>query len=92
MPGASFQRIARDHFATLTKLVENPVTFTKFQMNRGEDQQSFVSTLLNEGEDEEIVKWSAVAMYGGGSDTVCSSNSTTSAVSKRLFTISCPIF
>ncbi|KAJ5991687.1 hypothetical protein N7451_007411 [Penicillium sp. IBT 35674x] len=70
MPGARFQRVARDHFATLTKLVENPVTFTKFQMNHDEDRQSFVSTLLKQGEEEEIVKWAAVAMYGGGSDTI----------------------
>lgn len=27
--------------------------------------------LLKQGEDEEIIEWSAVAMYGGGSDTVC---------------------
>ncbi|KAJ5523652.1 hypothetical protein N7494_010302 [Penicillium frequentans] len=70
MPGARFQRVARDHFATLTRLVENPVKFTKFQMNRDEDRQSFVSTLLKQGEEEEIVKWAAVAMYGGGSDTI----------------------
>ncbi|KAJ5134839.1 NmrA-like [Penicillium atrosanguineum] len=68
-PGAGFQRIARNHFKTLTKLAENPVKFTKFQMDRGEDQRSFVSTLLQQGEEEEIVKWSAVALYGGGSDT-----------------------
>ncbi|CAL5872702.1 uncharacterized protein PFLUO_LOCUS6969 [Penicillium psychrofluorescens] len=69
MPGANFQRVARDHFQTLTRLLENPVAFTKFQMNRGEDRQSIVSRLLKQGEDEEIVKWSALAMYGGGSDT-----------------------
>lgn len=87
MPGARFQRVARDHFATLTRLVENPVMFTKFQMNRDEDRQSFVSTLLKQGEEEEIVKWAAVAMYGGGSDTVCSNWCATLVVGKCLFTI-----
>ncbi|KAJ5148560.1 hypothetical protein N7448_000138 [Penicillium atrosanguineum] len=40
-----------------------------FKWIGGEDQRSFVSTLLQQGEEEEIVKWSAVALYGGGSDT-----------------------
>lgn len=71
MPGANFQRVARDHFRTLTRLVESPVAFTKYQIDKDEDRQSFVSTLLKQGEDEEIVKWSALAMYGGGADTVC---------------------
>ncbi|OQD85241.1 hypothetical protein PENANT_c010G09088 [Penicillium antarcticum] len=68
MPGANFQRIARDHFQTLTKLLESPFAFAKSQMSR-EDRGCFVSTLLKQGEDEDIIKWSAVAMYGGGSDT-----------------------
>jgi len=75
MPGAKFQRIARDHFQTLTRLVESPVAFTKYQIDKNEDRQCFVSTLLKQGEDEEIVKWSALAMYGGGADTVCFRNS-----------------
>jgi hypothetical protein len=74
MPGAKFQRVARDHFQTLTSLVESPVAFTKYQIDKDEDRQSFVSTLLRQGEDEEIVKWSALAMYGGGADTVCFQN------------------
>ncbi|KAJ5160072.1 uncharacterized protein N7482_007076 [Penicillium canariense] len=69
VPSGKFHRVARDHFETLTKLVENPVAFTKLQMSRGKDRQSFVSTLLKQGDDEEIVKWAAVALYGGGSDT-----------------------
>ncbi|KAJ5421624.1 hypothetical protein N7491_010069 [Penicillium cf. griseofulvum] len=69
MPGANFQRVAKEHLETITKVAESPVAFTKSQMDRGKDRQCFVSTLLRQGEDEEIVKWSAVAMYGGGSDT-----------------------
>lgn len=74
MPGAGFQRTARYYLATLKNLVENPVKFTKFQMGRGENPQSFVSTLLQQGEKEENVKWSAAGLYGGGSDTVRSNN------------------
>jgi hypothetical protein len=72
MPGANFQRVAKEHLQTITRIAEGPIAFTKSQMDRGKDRPCFVSTLLRQGEDEEIVKWSAVAMYGGGSDTVCS--------------------
>lgn len=34
-------------------------------------EDSFATTLLRQGEDEEIVKWAALAMYGAGADTVC---------------------
>ena len=75
MPGANFQKVAKDHVQTITRFAESPFAFTKAQMDRGKDRQCFVSTLLIQGEDEEIVKWSAAAMYGGAGDTVCSNNS-----------------
>lgn len=69
-PGANFKKIGRQYFDTLTKLVENPLSFTKYQMKEKKERHSFTSSLLNQGEDESIVKWSAVALYGGGADTV----------------------
>ncbi|KAK4869373.1 hypothetical protein LT330_006373 [Penicillium expansum] len=69
MPGANFQRVARDHVQTLTRFAESPLAFTKAQMDQGKDTECFVSTLLGQGEDEEIVKWAAVAIYGGAGDT-----------------------
>lgn len=74
MPGANFQKVAKDHVQTITRFAESPFAFTKAQMDRGKDRQCFVSTLLRQGEDEEIVKWSAAAMYGGAGDTVCSND------------------
>ncbi|KAJ5242058.1 uncharacterized protein N7469_000385 [Penicillium citrinum] len=68
-PGANFKKIGRQYFDTLTKLVENPLSFTKYQMKEKKERHSFTSSLLNQGEDESIVKWSAVALYGGGADT-----------------------
>ncbi|KAJ5109988.1 hypothetical protein N7532_002633 [Penicillium argentinense] len=68
-PGAKFQKTARYYLETLTQLVENPVAFTKYQMSEKKENKSFTSALLSQGEDEEIVKWSAVALYGGGADT-----------------------
>lgn len=88
MPGANFQRVARDHVQTLTRFAESPLAFTKAQMDQGKDTECFVSTLLGQGEDEEIVKWAAVAIYGGAGDTVCSNDSDVhffySSISKRL--------
>jgi hypothetical protein len=70
-PGANFKKIGRHYLETLTKLVEDPLAFTKYQMKEKKERQSFTSTLLEQGEDEGIIKWSAVALYGGGADTVC---------------------
>ncbi|KAJ5857675.1 hypothetical protein N7455_008569 [Penicillium solitum] len=69
MPGANFQKVAKDHVQTITRFAESPFAFTKAQMDRGKDRQCFVSTLLRQGEDEEIVKWLAAAMYGCAGDT-----------------------
>ncbi|KAJ5372095.1 hypothetical protein N7517_004101 [Penicillium concentricum] len=80
MPGANFQRVAKAHLQTITSFAESPVAFTKSQIDRGKDRLCFVSTLLRQGEDEEIVKWSAAGMYGGGSDT-------TSAVLEGFFLV-----
>ncbi|KAJ5154053.1 uncharacterized protein N7500_009492 [Penicillium coprophilum] len=62
MPGANFQRVAKEHLRTITRFAESPVAFTKSQIDRGKDRLCFVSTLLRQGEDEEIVKWSAAAI------------------------------
>ncbi|KAJ5680341.1 hypothetical protein N7536_011480 [Penicillium majusculum] len=69
MPGANFQKVAKDHVQTITRFAESPFAFTKAQMDRGKDRQCFVSTLLRQGEDEEIVKWLTAAMYGCAGDT-----------------------
>jgi hypothetical protein len=39
-------------------------------MKEKKERQSFTSTLLEQGEDEGIIKWSAAALYAGGADTV----------------------
>ncbi|KAJ5623806.1 hypothetical protein N7510_000115 [Penicillium lagena] len=72
VPGASFQRTARYYAETLTKLVENPFAFTKYQMTKKGYQHSFASSLLEQGENEEVVKWTSVALYGAGADTIVS--------------------
>jgi hypothetical protein len=39
-------------------------------MSQNSHEPSFVSELLGQGEDDDITKWAAVALYGGGADTV----------------------
>lgn len=69
-PGSGFKKTARYYLETLTNLVEHPLKFTKYKMSQKSNAPSFVSELLSQGEDEDITKWSAVALYGGGADTV----------------------
>ncbi|KAJ5793144.1 uncharacterized protein N7503_009122 [Penicillium pulvis] len=68
-PGSGFKKTARFYLETLTNLTEHPFKFTKYKMSQGSNGPSFVSELLSQGEDEDITKWSAVALYGGGADT-----------------------
>ncbi|KAJ6011441.1 hypothetical protein N7451_002853 [Penicillium sp. IBT 35674x] len=68
-PGSGFKNTARFYLETLTNLVEHPFKFTKYKMSQKSNGPSFVSELLSQGEDEDITKWSAVALYGGGADT-----------------------
>ncbi|KAJ5980223.1 hypothetical protein N7481_007521 [Penicillium waksmanii] len=72
-PGANFKKIGAHYLETLTSLVENPLAFTKYQMKEKKERQSFTSTLLEQGEDEGVTKWSAVALYAGGADTTVAS-------------------
>lgn len=69
-PGSGFKKTARFYLETLTNLAEHPFKFTKYKMSQKSNGPSFVSELLSQGEDEDITKWSAVALYGGGADTV----------------------
>ncbi|KAJ5602268.1 hypothetical protein N7510_011802 [Penicillium lagena] len=73
-PGAGFKKIARNYSETLKMLVENPFSFSKYMINHNNFRHSFVSSLLNQGEDENIVKWASMAMYSAGADTVGSNS------------------
>ncbi|KAJ5334140.1 uncharacterized protein N7506_007923 [Penicillium brevicompactum] len=71
-PGAGFKKTARFYAHTLTRLVEEPFAFTKSEMADEKHENSFTASLLQQGEDEEIVKWSSVALYSAGADTTVS--------------------
>ncbi|KAJ5648513.1 hypothetical protein N7490_004885 [Penicillium lividum] len=71
-PGAGFKKTARYYLETVTNLVNHPFKFTKYKMSQKSHESSFVSELLSQGEDEDITKWAAAALYGGGADTTVS--------------------
>ncbi|KAG1851300.1 cytochrome P450 [Suillus subalutaceus] len=75
-PGAGFKRIAREWSGTLKEMVSTPHEFVKDQMVAGIAPTSFTSNLLERSnisaEEDDIVKWSAFALYAGGSDTTVS--------------------
>ncbi|KAJ5103037.1 hypothetical protein N7532_003566 [Penicillium argentinense] len=79
LPGAGFISTAKE-FETRSKAVSDvPYNFVKRQMKSGHLIPSFLSNALKESsvepgsEEEDIIKWSAASLYGGGADTTVSS-------------------
>ncbi|THU84110.1 cytochrome P450 [Dendrothele bispora CBS 962.96] len=76
MPGAGFQKTAKEWAATLEEMVDRPYQWVKSRVANGTAEISFVSNLLNEGlgrgEEEFEIKWSAASLYSGGADTTVS--------------------
>ena len=74
VPGTGFKKLARQWGAELNTVVEKPYAFVKQQMAHGKNHTSYLSRLLEAGEsDPEVVftnKWSAMALYTAGADTV----------------------
>ncbi|KAF5007397.1 hypothetical protein FDECE_6283 [Fusarium decemcellulare] len=77
VPGTSFKRVARQMGSDLQNVIDKPYSFVKEQMSRGTNNPSFLSNLLDAGdetdEDKLRNKWSATALYTAGADTTVSS-------------------
>ncbi|KAH7142063.1 cytochrome P450 [Dactylonectria macrodidyma] len=83
-PGASFKQTARDWREITRQATEIPYRFVQEQMTDGNSRPSYVASLLEQycskdeegwkldGEGEEVIKNSAVIIYGGGADTTVS--------------------
>ncbi|KAK6356024.1 hypothetical protein TWF718_000397 [Orbilia javanica] len=75
-PGAGFKSTARRYRATYMQAINTTFDFTEKQMAQGSQKDSYVAGLLygnpSLAEIKEI-KNSAVALYGGGSDTTVAS-------------------
>ncbi|KAG2138998.1 cytochrome P450, partial [Suillus clintonianus] len=75
-PGAGFKRLAREWHETVDEMASAPFNFVKDQMAAGIAPKSFTSAMLEgrilTAEENDIVRWSAVSLYGGGADTTVS--------------------
>ncbi|TFY66279.1 hypothetical protein EVG20_g4806 [Dentipellis fragilis] len=73
VPGATFQRHAREWRTTLTELTERSFRFVQQQLSAGTAVPSFVSTFVDgktlTPQEEANVKWTAASLYSGGADT-----------------------
>ncbi|KAH6892392.1 cytochrome P450 [Thelonectria olida] len=76
IPGTGFKKIAKQWSSELRDVTEKPYTFVKHQMAQGKDDSSFLSRLLEAGDetpDEKFTnKWSAMSLYTAGADTTVS--------------------
>ncbi|KAH8684944.1 putative cytochrome P450 oxidoreductase OrdA-like protein [Ilyonectria robusta] len=76
LPGTSFKRTAETMRSDLQNVIDIPYAFVKDQLSQGTHNTSFLSNLLDAGDDsaEEKLrnKWSATALYTAGADTTVS--------------------
>ncbi|KAH7142853.1 cytochrome P450 [Dactylonectria estremocensis] len=77
LPGTSFKQTAKRMRFDLQNVIDVPYEFVKEQLSQGTHNTSFLSNLLDAGDDsaEEKLrnKWSATALYTAGADTTVSS-------------------
>ncbi|KAF9463430.1 cytochrome P450 [Collybia nuda] len=75
-PGAGFKKLVALWSSNLFEMAERPHALVKQQMSMGKASTSFASTLLGTdsltSEEEFDIKWSALSLYAGGSDTTVS--------------------
>ncbi|KAJ6570544.1 cytochrome P450 [Mycena vulgaris] len=70
VPGAGFQRHAKEWAVTFDAMVDKPYAWIKEQLNAGNNDSSFVGDHLRAGvEDEFTIKWTAASMNAAGPDT-----------------------
>ncbi|KAI0347293.1 cytochrome P450 [Trametopsis cervina] len=76
VPGARFQRTAREWRDTLEEMAEVPHAMVKRNMRENRNVPNYTSELLeNEkmsAQKEFNIKWSAASLYSGGADTTVS--------------------
>ncbi|KAB5588223.1 Cytochrome P450 family protein [Ceratobasidium theobromae] len=74
LPGMGFKHKALEWRKLPTRMANEPFDWTRNQMqNQGKAVPSFLSEMLDQNEDgveaEDIIKWTAASMYGGGAHT-----------------------
>lgn len=88
LPGMQFKTTAEEWRKINDQVGDVPYHFTQEQMKKGENRSSYVSKKILEEtghgtreidpDVEEVIKWSAAIIYGGGADT-------TSAIIRAFF-------
>jgi len=74
-PGTGFKKVARGYLANTKALTGKPHAFVKQQMAQGTARPSLTRELLEKpvsAEEEDLIKWAAAGIYGGGNDTTVS--------------------
>lgn len=69
-PGGGFKKKGREITQDLAHFVAKPLAFTKFQKAQNTHDASYASDLIDQEEDEDVIEWTASAMYMAGADTV----------------------
>ncbi|KAK0470333.1 cytochrome P450 [Desarmillaria tabescens] len=69
MPGANFKKLVKEWKQRVEEMIDDPFDCVKEQMAKGTAEPSFVSTNLENNEDEYSIKRTAVAIYAAGFDT-----------------------
>ncbi|KAK0200161.1 cytochrome P450 [Desarmillaria ectypa] len=69
IPGAEFKRLAKRWNVNVQEMTHQPFNWVKDQMAKGTADYSYVSSGLEDGEDEFVIKWTASTIYGAGFDT-----------------------
>jgi hypothetical protein len=69
-PGGGFKKKGREFTQDLAHFVAKPLAFTKFQKAQNTHDPSYASDLIDQEEDEDVIEWTASAMYMAGADTV----------------------
>ncbi|KAG1892829.1 cytochrome P450 [Suillus subluteus] len=76
LPGAGFKRLAREWHEIVQEMVSAPYKFAIDEIAAGDAPMSCISAMLEgqtpTAEEHDIARWSAVSLYGGGSDTTVS--------------------
>ncbi|KAK0484301.1 cytochrome P450 [Armillaria luteobubalina] len=65
IPGLEFKRLAKEWTADAQDIANQPFNWVKDQIAHGAAEYSYVSSSLEDGEDEISIKWTAATMYGG---------------------------
>ncbi|KAK0199221.1 cytochrome P450 [Desarmillaria ectypa] len=69
MPGVGFKIQAREWKRNVQDIANEPFEWVKEQVAKGIAESSFMSSHLEGGEDENVIKCAAITMYAAGFDT-----------------------